>query len=139
MWQLLIAVFLWALANLFLKIARVHLSTSGTFMWQMAGIILVTFIVFFLTRRTSSIFDSPLHGILWAFLGGAVSIIGAYFFLESLGTIRLGVAVAFSSLHIVLTCILGIVLLHERMTLMEIIGTITIVIGSALLGLSNVK
>ena len=139
MWQLFIAVCLWALANLFLKIARVHLSTASVFLWQVAGIVLVTCMVFFLTRRTSGIFESPLHAILWAFLGGVASIIGAYFFLESLGTIRLGVAVAFSSLHIVLTCLLGIVLLHEKMTLMEIIGAITIVIGSALLGLSNVR
>ena len=139
MWQLLIAVFLWAFANLFLKIARIHLSTSSTFLWQMIGVILVTLIVFFLTRRTSSVFDSPLSGIVWAFLGGTFSIIGAYFFLESLGSIRLGIAVAFSSLHIVLTYILCVTLLHEKMTPLEIIGITAIVAGSALLGISNIK
>ena len=139
MWQLLIAVCAWAFANLFLKIARVHLSTASVFLWQMGGIILVTLMVFLLTRSTLDIFIAPFSGILWAFLGGAISIVGAYFFLESLGTLRLGIAVPFSSLHIVLTCILSILLLREKMTLVEVVGIVTIVIGSALLGLSNVR
>ena len=139
MWQLLIAVVFWAFANLFLKIARMHLSTAGTFLWQMGGVIPVALIVFLIMRSASDIFTAPFSGILWAFFGGAFSFAGAYFFLESLGTIQLGIAVAFSSLYIVLTFILGIALLQERMTLIETIGAITIVIGSALLGLSNIK
>ena len=138
MWQLLIAVCAWAFANLFFKIARVHLPTTGVFIWQTAGIVLVSFIVFFLARG-QDVSTARLPGVLWAFFGGAVSIIGAYFFLESLGTIRLGIAVPFSSLHVVLTCILGVLLLREKMTLAQIIGAIAMVIGSMLLGISNAK
>ena len=138
MWQLLVAVCAWAFANLFLKLARVHLSTTNVFLWQTAGIIFVGLIIFFLSRG-QHIVTAPFSGTLWAFFGGAISIIGAYFFLESLGTIRLGIAVPFSSLHVVLTLILGFVLLREKMTIMEIIGAVTIVIGSVLLGISNAK
>ena len=138
MWQLLIAVCAWAFANLFLKIARVHLSTSGVLVWQVAGIIVVSLIIFFFARG-QGIFHAPFSGAMWAFFGGAVSIAGAYFFLESLGTLRLGIAVPFSSLHVVLTCILGVLLLRENMTLVQMIGTITVVIGSVLLGISNAK
>ena len=138
MWQLLIAVCAWAFANLFLKIARVHLSTTGVFVWQVAGIVVVSLIVFFLARG-QDVFHAPFSSAVWAFFGGAISIAGAYFFLESLGTIRLGIAVPFSSLHVVLTCILGVLLLREKMTLVQIIGAIAVVVGSMLLGISNAK
>ena len=138
MWQLLIAVCAWAFANLFLKIARVHLSTPCVFIWQVAGIVVVSLIIFFLARG-QDVFTNRFSGVAWAFFGGATSIVGAYFFLESLGTIRLGIAVPFSSLHVVLTCILGVLLLREKMTLVQIVGAITVVIGSMLLGISNAK
>ena len=138
MWQLMIAVCAWTAANLFFKIARVNISTTGVVMWQTVGIVIATLIIVLMTRGQHGFFDRPL-GVFLALLGGAISIVGAYFFLEALGTVRLAIAVPFSSLYVVLTCILSVLLLREKMSVMQVIGAVITVIGSMLLGISNAK
>ena len=138
MWQLMIAVCAWACANLFFKVARLHLSTTGVLIWQTAGIVVASLVIYFIIREPN--FSSGrASSVSLAFFGGAISIVGAYFFLDALGTIRLAIAVPFSSLYVVLTCILSVILLREEMSTMQIVGAVITVIGSMLLGISNVK
>jgi len=126
------------LANFFLKLARVSLTTSGVFIWQGAGIVAATLIIFFFVRP-QLIVAVDVKAALWAFIAGGVSIIGAYFFIESLGTVRLNVAVPFSSIYVVLVCVMSLIFLGEKMTLIQVIGTIAMLGGSILLGMGEAK
>ncbi|MDP3779350.1 MAG: EamA family transporter [bacterium] len=136
MGKLVLAVLAWTFANFFLKLARVSLSTSSVFIWQGAGIVAATLIIFFFVRP-QLMFMVDLKGAVWAFIAGGVSIIGAYFFIESLGTVRLNIAVPFSSIYVVLVCVMSVVFLGEKMTFMQIVGTVAMLGGSILLGMGE--
>jgi len=136
MGKLMLAVIAWALANFFLKLARVSLTTSGVFIWQGAGIVAATLIIFFFIRP-QLIAAVDVKSALWAFMAGVVSMVGAYFFIESLGTVRLNIAVPFSSIYVVLVCAMSFVFLGEKITLMQIIGIIAMLGGSILLGVGD--
>ncbi len=136
MWQLIAAVILWAFANIFFKIARESMSASVVLVWQAVGIVIASSFVLILTRA-HRLMNGEFFPSFWAFCGGAASIIGAYYFLESLGALRVSIAVPFAALHIALTCILGFFFLKENMSLIQMTGVITIIIGSMMLGISS--
>ena len=134
--QLLIAVCAWGIANFFLKLARASIPTQTVLVWELVGICGMALVAYALMRMHVS-FHFSFPGSFWALLGGVSGIIGSYFFLEALGIIRLDIAAPFSSLHVLISALSGILFLQEKITLLEIFAVLAMVAGSILLGISE--
>ncbi|QQG45073.1 MAG: DMT family transporter [Candidatus Sungiibacteriota bacterium] len=130
------AILFWGFSNFFMKLARGHLDSVSAMGWQALGGLfpLLTLLIY---QGLNISFDKV--GSTWAFFGGLFIASGGYLFLQSLGTVKISIAMPFSALNVLVTAFLGVFLLRESLTTMQIAGVVLMVGGAMLLGVSGGK
>lgn len=141
MYKLLISVGAWGFGNLFMKFALDHHMGAGSVLsWSIGGQFFALMLLIYFSVGPPVIRPS-LAGV-WAFLGGAIGLIGGYFFLEVLGQKRLAVVSPFiSPLNMALTIVLGVVVLKEHLHLnvFHIIGIASALVSAVALAIAEWK
>ena len=134
---LLVAVLLWGVSNFFFKIAVGRLPAIAVLGWEMIAVVGTVSAVLYWERTGLDFSDRA--GMIWALLGGSTVVLGGYFFLKALGSTKLAIAMPFSALNVLVSALLGILILGERLSLVHTIGALGMVISAILLSLPEGK
>lgn len=130
---LLAAVLLWGISNFFFKLAVGRIPAISVLGWEMIAVVgTVSFVLFW---ERSGLDFSDRMGMAWALLGGSTVVLGGYFFLKALGVTKLAIAMPFSALNVLVSALLGVLILGERLGATHTIGALGMVISAALLSM----
>ena len=127
----LLTILAWGLWGVFSKLAASHSRPRQVLLFQAVGALAFAILVLFLEhfRITWSV-----PGFTWAFLGGFFTFVGFLTFFAALDNQgKASTVVTLSALYPLVTIILSIVFLHERLTLRQTMGIVFAVIASVLL------
>jgi bacterial/archaeal transporter family protein len=125
-----LTVLTWGLWGVFSKLASNYSKPKQALLFQTAGIIAFAVVVLFMERFQ---FEWSLPGFSWAALGGFFSFIGFLTFFAALEQGKAPTIVTLSALYPLVTILLSIAFLHERLTTRQGIGIMFALIASALL------
>lgn len=132
------AVILFGVANFFIKLARYRMDTISIMAWEgLAAAVMVVAAVFL--RNTALSISTDKFGAFWALCGGAAVFVGSYLLLEALGKIKLAIAMPFFALNVLVSALLGVLILGERLGLWHTVGALGMVISAMLLSLPEGK
>lgn len=135
---LLIAMVVWSVRNVLMKIARAHLDSLSIMIWETAGIVIIGLISLAIFRPTIRI-DFHFPTSLLVIAGGACGIIGTYTFLQALSKMQIAEAAPLSSLTVLITAILGMALLKETLTPTQMISGFVMIAAAVVFGLSSAR
>jgi len=77
--------------------------------------------------------DRDLEGALYAVLTGIFGTVGLYFFFSAVKTGPISVISALTALYPVVTVVLAVVVLHERLAVRQVLGVLLALVAAALL------
>lgn len=120
----------WGLWGVFSKLASNYSRPKQSLLFQTAGILAFAFIVLCMERFR---FEWSLPGFSWAALGGFFAFVGFLTFFAALDQGKASTVVTLSALYPLVTILLSIAFLHERLTTRQGIGIVFALIASALL------
>jgi bacterial/archaeal transporter family protein len=120
----------WGLWGVFSKLASNYSRPKQSLLFQTAGVLAFAFIVLCMERFH---FQWSLPGFSWAALGGFFAFIGFLTFFAALDQGKASTVVTLSALYPLVTILLSIAFLHERLTTRQGIGIVFALIASALL------
>lgn len=120
----------WGLWGVFSKLAANYSKPKQALLFQTVGIMLFAVIVLFMERFR---FEWSLPGFSWAALGGFFAFIGFLTFFAALDGGKASTVVTLSALYPLVTILVSIAFLNERLTPRQGIGIVFAVIASALL------
>lgn len=135
--SLVVAVILWGLANFLLKFARMTIDAPSVQAAQIAGVMVGVIFFYGFGRYAIESFHGHVVQYTFGVLAGICGFVGTYFFLYALGAEKLSFASQFSSLHVLVATILGVLFLKETLHIGEIIGGLLMIIGAILLGVTR--
>jgi transporter family protein len=101
-------------------------------LFQAVGILVFALLVLFLVRFSV---EWSGRGFLFSFLAGLAAFIGFLTFFIALETGKASTVVTLSALYPVVTIVISIIFLHERLTLTQGMGIVFALIASVLLAL----
>jgi len=117
----LLTLFCWGLWGLFSGLASAHSRPRQTLIFQAVGVVAVVLVVLslehFQIQRTAA-------GFWWSAAAGAVNFVGFLAFFAAVEKGKVSTVIALSSLYPVVTIVLSILLLHERITRREGLGIV---------------
>jgi transporter family protein len=117
----LLTLLCWGLWGVFSGLASAHSRPRQTLIFQAVGVLAVVLIVLsmehFQIQHTAA-------GFWWSVAGGAVNFFGFLFFFAAVEKGKVSTVIALSSLYPVVTILLSILLLHERITRREGLGIV---------------
>ena len=137
MLRLIGAVVLWGLSNFFFKLARYHIDSVSTLAYESMAVVIVTALIVF--WRNGFVVATNSLGAVWSLCGGASVILGGYLFLEAIGKLKLAIAMPFSALNVLVSALLGVLILGERLGAVHTIGALGMIISAILLSLPEGK
>ena len=120
----------WGLWGVFSKLASNYSRPKQSLLFQTAGVLAFALIVLFMERFH---FEWSLPGFSWAALGGFFAFIGFLTFFAALDQGKASTVVTLSALYPLVTILLSIAFLHERLTTRQAAGIVFALIASALL------
>jgi bacterial/archaeal transporter family protein len=120
----------WGLWGVFSKLASNYSRPKQSLLFQTAGVLAFAVIVLCMERFR---FEWSLPGFSWAALGGFFAFIGFLTFFAALDQGKASTVVTLSALYPLVTILLSIAFLHERLTTRQGIGIVFALIASALL------
>jgi bacterial/archaeal transporter family protein len=123
-------VVMWGLWGVFSKLASNYAKPRQALLFQTAGVI--AFAVAVLAIEKFQI-EWSLPGFTWAALGGFLAFIGFLTFFAALEKGKSSTVVTLSALYPMVTILISIVFLHERLTTRQGIGIVFALIASVLL------
>lgn len=130
------AIACWGFANFFMKIAvTTRTSPLSAFGWEITGGLFVVFVIFFWEQK--GLYVEDLRGTFWAFFGGMMMMCGGYLFLIALPHVKLSIAMPFSALNVLVSALLGVLILGERLNSIQSLAAGGMIICSVLLGISS--
>jgi transporter family protein len=127
----LLTILAWGLWGVFSKLAASHSKPRQVLLFQAVGALAFAILVLFLEqfRITWSV-----PGFTWAFLGGFFTFVGFLTFFAALDHQgKASTVVTLSALYPLVTIVLSIAFLHERLTLRQTMGIVFAVVASVLL------
>ena len=126
----LLTVLTWGLWGVFSKIASNYAKPRQALLFQTAGVLIFALLVLTLEN-----FRIEWHavGFTWAALGGFFAFIGFLTFFAALEQGKASTVVTLSALYPLVTIILSIAFLHEKLTPRQGIGIVLALIASVLL------
>lgn len=130
---LIMAVFAWGFSNFFFKLARFRVDAISALFWEGTALMIVIPVI--VAIRTGFVVSRDPVGIAWSLAGGASVILGGWLFLEALGKIPLAIAMPFSALNVLVSALLGILILGERLSPLHTAGAIGMIISAMLLSM----
>jgi len=115
----LLTLLCWGLWGVFSGLASAYSRPRQTLIFQAVGVIAVVLVVFslehFQVQRTAA-------GFWWSVAAGAINFVGFLAFFAAVEKGKVSTVIALSSLYPVVTIILSILLLHEKITKREGLG-----------------
>jgi transporter family protein len=115
----LITLLFWGFSSFFTKLATTHLKASNAYIYQIIGVLIVGIVMAFLVKFQPV--GKPV-GILFALAAGAVVTFGNFFFVSAMGSGRTAIVVMTTALYPLITLTLGYLILHETISLKQILG-----------------
>lgn len=125
-----LTVLTWGLWGVFSKLASNYAKPKQALLFQTVGVVAFAVVVLFLERFHLE-WSRP--GFSWAALGGFFAFIGFLTFFAALDTGKASTVVTVSALYPLVTILLSILFLQERLTLRQGVGIVFALIASVLL------
>ena len=126
----ILTVLTWGLWGVFSKLAANYTKPRQSILFQTVGVLAFALIVLVLERFHV---EWSAAGFTWAALGGFCAFIGFLTFFAALIDGKTSTVVVLSALYPLVTILLSIAFLHERLTGKQTIGIVLALIASALL------
>jgi len=125
-----IALLVYGLWEFFPKLAVRYLSLRSALVWEVAGVLLVGLGILAAGR-----FQVEFHprGVLFAVLAGVCGMIGTLFFFAAARHGKISVVVSLTALYTLVTIVLAVLLLGERLSLRQGIGMLLALIAIILM------
>jgi len=120
----------WGLWGVFSKLASNYSKPKQALLFQTAGVLAFAVVVLFLEKFR---FVWSLPGFSWAALGGFFAFIGFLTFFAALDQGKASTVVTLSALYPLVTILLSLAFLHEKLTIRQGVGIVFALIASALL------
>jgi bacterial/archaeal transporter family protein len=120
----------WGLWGVFSKLASNYSRPRQALLFQTAGVLAFAVVVFFMEKFR---IEWSLPGFSWAALGGFFAFLGFLTFFAALDQGKASTVVTLSALYPLVTILLSILFLHERLAPRQGIGIVFALIASALL------
>ena len=126
-----LALLAWGVWGILPKAASSYISPKGIFVYHLLGSLIVGAVALtFLGFRP----EPSAKGAALSVLGGALSSAGALFFYYALSRGKASVVVTFTALYPIVTIILSILILRERISSQQALGMALALLAMALLG-----
>ncbi|WP_263357598.1 EamA family transporter [Acidicapsa ligni] len=109
----------WGLWGVFSKLASAYTRPRQTLLFQAVGVLAFAFVVLVLERFE---IDRSAAGFGWSFAGGFVNFIGFLAFFAAVQKGKVSTVISLSSLYPVVTIVLSVLFLHEKITRREGLG-----------------
>jgi transporter family protein len=126
----ILALLCWGLWAFLPKLAVRHIPVRSTFLWEVVGGLLVAAFVLMTLRERVGM---DWRGILPAVLTGVAGYMGMLFFLFALQTGKVSVIAPLTAVYPVITVLLGLALLGERLSGLQLAGAALALLGVFLL------
>jgi transporter family protein len=126
----LLTVVTWGLWGLLSKLASNYAKPRQALIFQTVGVLAFGLIVLLVERFK---IEWSLAGFSWAALGGFLAFVGFLTFFAALEQGKASTVVTLSALYPLVTIVLSITLLHEKLTTRQGVGIVLALIASALL------
>lgn len=129
----ILALVLWGITGVTQKLSTNGISSERSFLWFCWAMVALSAIILLLARPHSTLGTVV---VLCSIAGGALNGFGAWTSfraLESGG--KASIVISLVSLYPLLTVVLAVLLLHERLTLMQSAGVVTAIAAAILLSL----
>jgi transporter family protein len=126
----LLTVVTWGLWGVFSKLASNYSKPRQALLFQTVGVLAFTVIVLFIEKFR---IEWNVAGFSWAALGGFFAFIGFLTFFAALEKGNASTVVTLSALYPLVTILISIALLHERLTTRQGVGIALALVASALL------
>lgn len=120
----------WGLWGLLSKLASNYAKPRQALIFQTVGVLAFGLVVLFVEKFK---IEWSVPGFSWAALGGFLAFVGFLTFFAALEQGKASTVVTLSALYPLVTIILSVVLLHEKLTTRQGIGIVLALIASVLL------
>jgi len=120
----------WGLWGLFSKLASNYAKPRQALIFQTGGVLAFCLVVL-VVEKFKIEWSAP--GFSWAALGGFLAFVGFLTFFAALEQGKASTVVTLSALYPLVTIVLSIALLHEKLTTRQGVGIVLAIIASALL------
>ncbi|MFN3996019.1 MAG: EamA family transporter [bacterium] len=122
----LISLSLWGVSGFLMKIATFKLDPKIAFIYQSTGVLIIALFIFFSTVslfKNQNILDLKFF-IIYALLAGITGGLGTFFLLKAYEKGNLATVTVLTALYPVISVLLGILILKEKLTITQIIAII---------------
>ncbi|MGC1384610.1 MAG: EamA family transporter [Candidatus Acidiferrales bacterium] len=126
----ILTVVTWGLWGVFSKLAANYTKPRQSILFQTVGVLAFAFVVLVLERFHVE-WNAP--GFTWAALGGFCAFVGFLTFFAALIDGKTSTVVVLSALYPLVTIVISIAFLHERLTGKQTVGIVLALVASALL------
>ena len=126
----LLTVVTWGLWGLLSKLASNYAKPKQALIFQTAGVLAFGLLVLMIEKFK---IEWSVPGFSWAALGGFLAFVGFLTFFAALEQGKASTVVTLSALYPLVTIVLSITLLHEKLTARQGVGIVLALIASALL------
>jgi len=130
LWPSLITILMWGVVGLFQKIGSNHSTSNSLFLWTTAGYIVILPFLFF----DSHLLSLPTRSIGIGVVCGFTNCLGAWSLYTALERgARASVAVPLTALNPLVTLVLALIILGERLSAMQSAGVVLAIVAGVLL------
>lgn len=125
----------WGIWAFFIKLAGKHFSLSNVFLWYGVFYIIFTLSLGFLFLKNEinmAVFNIQ---VIFIVIAGLMGVLGVFFFYYSLSRGNASLVVPLTALYPLVTIILSLVILKEKVTFYQIVGIVFALVAGVLLSM----
>jgi transporter family protein len=126
----LTTVVVWGIWGVFSKLASAHSKPRQMLIFQSVGVMAFALVVLALEKFR---IEPSMAGFSWSFAAGFFTFIGFLTFFAALEHGKASTVVTLSALYPVVTILLSILFLHEKLTMRQVVGMAFALVASVLL------
>jgi bacterial/archaeal transporter family protein len=126
----LLTVVMWGIWGVFSKFASAHSKPRQVLIFQSVGVLAFALLVLAIENFK---FEWSVPGFTWSFAAGFFTFIGFLTFFAALESGKASTVVTLSALYPVVTILLSVIFLHEKISLKETVGIGFALVASVLL------
>ncbi len=130
----LICLILWGLWGVVLKLAYREMPWTNVYFLSSLSSFILAFTVYLLTSRSGPVFSGSTY---YALLAGLFGGLGYVFFIKALEKGSASIVIPLTALYPVITALLSIIILREKLALHQVIGITLAVIAIVLLSIEK--
>jgi transporter family protein len=126
----LMTVVLWGVWGVFSKLSAAHSRPRQMLLFQSVGVLAFALVTLMIEKFK---IEPSLPGFSWSFAAGFFTFIGFLTFFAALDQGKASTVVTLSALYPVVTILLSIAFLHEKLTMRQVVGIVFALAASVLL------